>query len=100
MKTCAYRNRNAAWAVTALAVLCVLALCWIFFAEIADHDCVGKDCPVCARLAEIRSRIRTLTEAGRSAAAVILLFACARVLCAAVSVCSVLPVRDKVRLNI
>ena len=96
----ANRKRYAAGAVTALAVLCVLALCWVFFAETADHDCSGKDCPVCAHLAEIRARIRSLTAAASTAGAVFCFAALAGMPDVAVSVRGILPVRDKVRLNI
>lgn len=100
MTSCVNRRRIAAGAVTALAVLCVLVLCWIFFAEAVDHDCIGKDCPVCARLAELRTRIRSLTAVGRPMSAVSLVSVVCALLNAAASACCVLPVRDKVRLNI
>ena len=96
----ANRKRYAVGAVTALAVLCVLALCWIFFAETADHDCSGKDCPVCAHLTEIRARIRTMTAAAGAAAVCLCLSVMAGMPDDEAPVCGILPVRNKVRLNI
>ena len=89
----------------AIVFACVLffamLLSVLFIAHETDHECIGEDCQVCARLAACENSLKNISgavTAAAAAAAVCFVFVrmllCSPVLCAASS-----PVSLKVKLS-
>lgn len=89
----------------AIVFACVLffamLLSVLFIAHETDHECIGEDCQVCARLAACENSLKNISGAVTAAAAVaavcfvfVRMLLCSSVLCAASS-----PVSLKVKLS-
>lgn len=95
------KQKMAAWIACAAFVL--ITLCsLLFIVKEADHDCTGKDCPVCAQISEAEHILKKLGsgEPSVNAAVIVLIFCFAAIPAAdSLDVPITTLVMQKVRMN-
>ena len=95
------KKTKRAAAVFACVLFFAMLLSVLFIAHETNHECIGEDCQVCARLAACENSLKNISGAVTAAAAVtavcfvfVRTLLCSPVLCAASS-----PVSLKVKLS-
>ena len=87
--------------IIAVMMLLVVLFSTFFIASHADHDCTGKDCPICAFIQQCENNIR-VTGSGITAVFAVIMPAFIALLLISFGVSSFqpnTPVSAKVRLN-